>query len=121
MDFLRPFMVLFAVVALFLAVVPGMGAHAAGIGMGTAIASTHHDADGCAKAGPSHPETDKHGAGDCAKMLCCLGTACVFAGLPATMVFDKPLSIGTAHLSAVTTLLTGRDVAPPLDPPKSFV
>lgn len=119
MKFLRPLMLMFAAFALLLAVTPESGVHAAGMEMGATIASAHDAADGCANAAGSADQTDKHGG--CAKMLCCLGNACVFAGLPATMVVGKSLSAGGIPLSASTTPLTGRDVAPPLDPPRSFV
>ncbi len=121
MDFLRSFMLLFAAFAMLLAVTPGTGVHAAGMEMGSTIVSAQNDADGCAKASLSDHKPDTHGGSDCAKMLCCLGTACVFAGLPAATVAHKSLPVAAMHVAIATTLLTGRDVAPPLDPPRSFV
>ena len=109
------------VVVLLLALGPGQHAHAAGptadIG---AVLSTHQDTDGCASVMGVQGKAEKHD-GNCAKMSCCLGAMCVFAGLPLATPITTPLAASALPLSAATAALKGRDVAPPLDPPRSFV
>lgn len=117
---IRPFVLLIAVLAMLLAVAPGSHAYAADMGLGTAISSSHGDPDGCASAMTLQGQSQKHDAGGCAKMNCCLGAMCVFAGLPSTaVVATAPAAVVLTLLSA-TAALNGRDVAPPLDPPRSF-
>lgn len=119
MPLIRSFMMF--VVVLLLALGPGQNVHAAGMGsdMGTAI-STHGDPDGCASAMTLQGQSQKHDAGRCAKTNCCLGAICVFTGLPTMAALATPPATAALSLSAVTTALKGRDVAPPLDPPRSF-
>lgn len=121
MPLIRSFTMLIAVLALLLAVAPGPRVYAAGMGtdMGAAI-SAQQDADGCASAMMLQGQSGKHDAGGCAKMNCCLGAICTFAGLPVTAAVAKPMSAATLSLFAATAALTGRNVAPPLDPPRSF-
>ncbi len=115
---IRPFLMLFAALALLLAVGPGLHAYAAG--MGSAF-SAQQDPDGCDPAMAAHGRTDGHDAGGCGKMQCCLGTSCVSIGLTtAAAVLATPVSATALDPSAVTAFLMGRDVAPPLDPPRPF-
>ena len=118
MPLIRSLMMLIAVVALLLAVMPGSQAHAVSMDMGTTV-SGHVASDGCAPAVASHGQTERHDAGGCGKMQCCLGAICVFAGLPAAAL-AVPVSTATLDLSVATAFLTGRDVAPPIDPPRPF-
>jgi len=110
---------LMAVFALLLT--PGLGSrdYAYGIAMGTTL-SSHHDVDGCASSARIDGQTDQHNAGGCQKMHCCLGTICGLVGLPAATTVAMPLSATTVNLSGATASLTGRVVAPPLDPPRRF-
>lgn len=117
---MRPLVLLLAALAMLLALGPGSHAHATGMGSQMAIVSTHGDPGDCAPASALHGQTDRHDAGGCAKMSCCPGTICAFVGLPATAAFVTPVLTAGIVPSANATLLTGRDVAPPLDPPKSF-
>lgn len=117
---IRPFVLLIAVLAMLLAVAPGSHAYAAVMGAGTTMSSSHGDPDGCASAMALKDQTQKHDAGGCAKMNCCLGAMCVFAGLPSTAVVATAPATAVLSLSSVTAALNGRDVAPPLDPPRSF-
>lgn len=108
------------IVVLLLALGPGQHAHAAGVSPDIgAVIATHQDAGGCASAMALQGKAEKHD-GNCAKMTCCLGAMCVFAGLPMATAFATPLIASALPLSAVTAALTGRNVAPPLDPPRSF-
>ena len=118
---IRSVATLIATLALLLVLGQGHVTYAAGMGseMG-AVLSAHQDADGCAPAMMLHGRTEKHHAGGCAKMSCCMGTICVFAGLPATAIAVVPTSGMVLNLFAATAALTGRDVAPPLDPPRPF-
>jgi hypothetical protein len=110
---------LFVAFALILPLGPGSSAHAADMsGDMRVVVSTHQD--GCDPSVMPHGQTEKHDAGGCGKMQCCLGAACVFAGLPAAAVGATPVSATALTLSAATAFLTGRDVAPPLDPPRPF-
>lgn len=118
MPLIRAFLMLFVAFALLLAVGPGPRAYAAGM---DAALSAQQDPDGCDPAMTPHGPTEKHDAGGCGKMSCCLGAVCVSAGLTSAMVvLATPVSATALDLSAVTALLTGRDVAPPLDPPRQF-
>ncbi|WP_370677994.1 hypothetical protein [Pleomorphomonas sp. PLEO] len=116
---IRSVVMLIAAFALLLALGPGPRAYAGGMGMGDAL-SAHQDADGCDPAMMSRGQSEKHDAGGCGKMHCCLGATCVFAGLPAAWSLLTPMSAAKLNLSPGTALLTGRDVSPPLDPPRPF-
>lgn len=85
-----------------------------------ATISAHGDPDGCASAMALKGQAHKHDAGGCAKMSCCLGAMCVFAGLPSAAAVANVPATGVLSLSSATVALNGRDVAPPLDPPRSF-
>jgi hypothetical protein len=119
MPLIRSVAILIAAFALFLALGPGPRAYAGGMGMGDAL-SAHQAADGCDPAMMLHGQPEKHDAGGCGKMHCCLGATCVFAGLPTALILLAPMSADELNLSPVTALLTGRDVSPPLDPPRPF-
>lgn len=116
---IRSLAMLMAVFALLLT--PGVGSrdYAYGMAMGTAL-SSHHDVDGCASSARMDGQADRHDAGGCQKMHCCLGTICVLVGLPAATTAAMPLLANSINLSGATASLTGRVVAPPLDPPRRF-
>lgn len=117
MPLIRSFVML--VVALVLAFGPVQHSHAAGMGSGleTTILA-HRDPEGCASAMALHGQTQKHDAGGCAKMNCCPGAICVLAGLPAATALAVPMAAAMLNLLATDSFLSGRDVAPPLDPPR---
>lgn len=121
MHLMRPFVMLIALLALLLAVVPGSPAFAWGMGADSAMSSAHGDADGCAPAMTGQDRTEKQHAGSCGKMHCCLGAVCVFVGLPAMATGAIGVPTETLRLFAATAAMTGREIAPPLDPPRSFV
>lgn len=118
---MRPVIMFLAVFALILALVPGPRAFAGAMDarVGTTIC-IQHEADGCAPAMTDHAKPGKHGFGSCNTAHCCLGAACVFAGLPPTVALVVRNSTTERGLSGLAAALAGRDVAPPFDPPKSF-
>ena len=117
---MRPFAILVAVLALLLALSPGPHASAAGMG-GEKMASSQQGPEGCASPMAPHGKADRHDAGGQGKMQCCVGAVCVVAGLPTATVLATPASDDMPVLPAADTFLTGRDVAPPFDPPRPFV
>lgn len=119
MPLIRSVVMLIAAFAMLLALGQGPRAYAAGIDR-TAF-SVHQDVDGCAPATMPDGQSERHDDGGCGKMHCCLGVACVFAGLPVTSIFITPVLATAPNPSAATAFLTGREVAPPLDPPKPSV
>jgi hypothetical protein len=121
MNLMRPFVMLIALLALLLAIAPGSQAVAMGMGADMAMSSAQGDSDGCASAMTGHDRTDKQHAGDCGKLHCCLGAVCVFVGLPAMTTGAMQVPTEALRLPAATAAMTGRDVAPPLDPPRPFV
>ena len=116
---MRPFAIFVAVLALLLALSPGPHAHAAGMA-GERMASAQQDREGCASPMASHGKADRQDAGGHGKMQCCVGAVCVVAGLPTATVLATPASDDMPVLPAADTFLTGRDVAPPVDPPRPF-
>ena len=116
---MRPFAILIAVLAVLLALSPGAHAHAAGAGGGK-MASSQQASEGCVSSMASHGKADRHDAGGHGRMSCCVGAVCVVAGLPAAAVLAMPASDDMPVLPAAETLLTGRDVPPPVDPPRPF-
>ncbi|CAI9403433.1 hypothetical protein ANOBCDAF_01112 [Pleomorphomonas sp. T1.2MG-36] len=116
---MRPFAILVAVLALLLALSPGPHASAAGMG-GEKMASSQQGPERCASPMASHGKADRHDAGGHGKMSCCIGAVCVVAWLPAASVIATPLSSVVLDLAVADTFLTGRDVAPPIDPPRPF-
>lgn len=116
---MRPFAILVAVLALLLALSPGPHASAAGMA-GEKMASAQQGPEGCASPLASHGKADRHDAGGQGKMSCCVGAVCVVAGLPTATVLAMPASDDMPVLPAADTFLTGRDVAPPVDPPRPF-
>lgn len=118
---IRSLVTFMAALALILVLGPGPIAYASGMGPDAGAAfSAHQDSDGCASTMMPTGQTDRHPAGGCAKMSCCLGAICIVAGLPAMTSFVVPTSATMLNLSAATAALTGRDVAPPFDPPRPF-
>lgn len=115
---MRSLAILVAVLSLLLALSPGSHGYAAGMGVGK-MASSQHEAKGCAPTA-SHGKAERQDAGGQGKMLCCVGAACVVAGLPSMASFAAPLSSVALDLPVIDTLLTGRDVTPPVDPPRPF-
>ncbi len=113
-----PFFV--AVLALLLALWPGSYGHAADMG-GPRMVASPQTAEGCAPSVAHHGKTERHDTGDRGKIACCLGAVCGVAGLPTTSMPPTPLSSGARVLPSADTFLTGRDVAPPFDPPRAFV
>jgi hypothetical protein len=121
MSLIRSLATLIAVFALILALVPGPRAYAVGMGanMDTAVC-THHDPDDCGLSSMDGGKLGKHGVGSCDVFNCCLGAVCVFAGLLPTTAVTMPALLPAQRLPGVFASLTGRDVAPPLDPPRPF-
>lgn len=117
---IRPFVLLFVVVALALTLGSGTHAYTGGTGMDATVVAAHGDASDCAKATTLQGEAGKHDAGGNSMMGCCPGAICTFAGLPATSPLVATAATTTALPSVTTAALTGRDVSPPLDPPRSF-
>lgn len=109
-----------AAFALVLALVPGQRAFAGAMdaAMWTTIC-IQHEADDCAPTMTDHAKAGKHGFGSCNTANCCLGSVCAFTGLPSTVVFAVRDTMTDMGLSGLSAALSGRDVAPPLDPPKS--
>lgn len=116
---MRSLPILVAILALLLALWPGPQAHAAGMG-GEKMALSQQEPAGCASSVAPHDKTERHDAGGHGKMSCCVGAVCVVAGLPAASVIATPLSSVLLDLAIADTFLTGRDVAPPVDPPRPF-
>lgn len=115
---MRPFVTLFAVFALLLAVGPGGGAHAAGVGLDgvQAQVSAQMDGAGCGGSADEHRPEKQPDAGH--RLSCCIGTVCVSAGLPVAAILVTPPADALIDPTVTAALLTGRDVAPPLDPPR---
>lgn len=112
---------LFAAFALILALVPGPLAYAGSkdASMDTVFCA-HLDLDACAQTMTAQTKAGKHGVGSCDTVSCCLGAVCVVAGLPPTTAITMPMSVTERTLPRQSVWLTGRNVAPPLDPPRSF-
>lgn len=120
-SLIRSLVQLIAAFALILALVPGPAAYAAGMGtsMETAVC-TQHDIDGCAPSKTAAGPAEKHNAGSCDVLNCCLGAVCVFVGVLPTAAETMPTLVPAQRLPGPFASLTGRDVAPPFDPPKPF-
>lgn len=119
-SLIRPFVLLFAVVALALTLGSGAQAYATTWDRTTeARLCSHHDADACSPALKAPHETGRHAAGSCDAAHCCLGAVCVLMGLPPSAALAVPAAEMSPNRPLPTILLTGRSVVPPLDPPRS--
>lgn len=113
---MRPLAILIAVLALLLALWPGSHAYAVGMGAEKFVSSQQRS-EGCAS---SHHGPERHDGDDRGQAQCCVGAICVFAGLPAATEPATPMSALALDLPVADTFLAGRDVAPPVDPPRPF-
>jgi len=117
---MRPFVTLFAIFALLLVVGPGYSAHAGSQGLdgGRPMVSAQMDSAGCgARAAEHHPEKPQDADH---RMSCCVGSVCVIGGLPVATTPLVPPAGATIDPLVTATSLIGRDVAPPLDPPRQI-
>ncbi len=117
---MRALPILVAVLALLLALWPGSHGYAADMG-GQRMVASQQKVESCASSMAHTGKTERHDAGERGKMPCCLGVVCAVASLTTTSMPATPPSSGARVLPSADTFLTGREVAPPFDPPRSVV
>jgi ammonia channel protein AmtB len=110
-----------AALSLILSFGAGSEAYAASSTTMATVASAHN-ADGCCapSAAGHHDKAAKHG-GTCGLSGCCSGAMCGIASLSPSAGLVAPALMAKLGLSAATAALSGRAIAPPLDPPRPFV